>query len=411
MITDQEGIFRRSGVKSRINLLMNSSYFNGSSAGNNNNSLNQSQETILEEACAYDVADFLKGLLHIPCIRPPFLQCTRASPASSGWFRNQDPLLTAAIVSSLLPLVNKSEKTGEEEDWNVLRAQLLVLPNRIALEALIRFLSKFATRSDYNSMSAGNLAIVWTPSVCREGSHGHGTPGPGSHSLHSSITSASILESVSSFMKDARSILEFLLLNADRVFSIPRHEVESLSKMRVSNGPSVPAIVCRSSKVMAASPYEVFLRIVINRSSWDPLVVETSDDGEIQRIRHSFSRFVPNGGSIRIKRKLNRPSPTDQTIQIHEESVDEGRSYSCDWLITCSGSAVSQPKSSEVTLSLFYDLRGRPLVWYKKSFPRLLETYLSRINSSFPGSKSDRNLDRASAPFSCCFFMRQAVNA
>lgn len=259
-------------------------------------------------------------------------------------------------------------------------------------------------------MSAGNLAIVWTPSVCREGSHGHATPGPGSHSLHSSTTSASILESVSSFMKDARYILEFLLQNVDRVFSIPRLELESLPKGRIPNGPSMPSILCRSSKVMAASPYEVFLKVVINRS-WDPLVVETSDDGESQRIRHSFSRFVPNGGSIRIKRQLNRPSPTDETIQIHEESVDDGRSYSCDWLITSSALGVSQSKSSEVTLSLFYDLRGRPLIWYKKSFPRLLETYLSSISSSFPGSKNDRSLDRASAPFSCCFFMRQAVNA
>lgn len=41
----QEGIFRRSGVKSRINLLVQ-----------NNSSLNN-----LDHACPYDVADFLKG--------------------------------------------------------------------------------------------------------------------------------------------------------------------------------------------------------------------------------------------------------------------------------------------------------------------------------------------------------------
>lgn len=291
---------------------------------------------------------------------------------------------------------------------NALRARLLLLPNRMALEALLRFLSKFALKSDYNSMNVSNLAIVWTPSICREASHGHGIPGPGSNSLHSSSTSASILESVSCFMKDARTVLEFLLHNTDRVFSIPRNELEGV---RISNSPSIAAIRCRSSQMMAASPYEVFLKIVINRSSWDPLVVQIVDDGHTQRIKHSFSRFVPNAGSIRIKRQLNRPSPTDQTIQIHEESVDEGRSYTCDWLITCSGSGVSQSKSSEVSLSLYYDLKGRPLIWYKKSFPRLLETYLSSISSSFPGSKNDRNGDSSSAPFTCCFFMRQAVSA
>lgn len=92
----QEGIFRRSGVKSRINLLMNSSYFSGS-AGNNNNhgvggssSLNQSQETVLEEACAYDVADFLKG-----CSRP----------------HSQHPLSVGVLISmssSFLPLSSRN---------------------------------------------------------------------------------------------------------------------------------------------------------------------------------------------------------------------------------------------------------------------------------------------------------------
>ena len=262
-------------------------------------------------------------------------------------------------------------------------------------------------------MTVNNLAIVWAPSVCREGSHAVSNT---SHALHSSTASASILESVSSFLKDAQSVLQFLLLNADRAFCVPRLDLERLqSKAVCVNGitqaASVPSILCRCSKVVAASPYEIFLKIVINRSSWDPLVVETSEDGESQRIKHSFSRFVPNGGSIRIRRQLTRPSPTDETIQIHEESVDDGRSYTCDWLITSGGSSGSHARSSEVVLSLHYDLKGRPLVWYKKSFPLLLETYLSSISSSFPGSKGDRSSDRAHTPFSCCFFMRQAVSA
>lgn len=302
---------------------------------------------------------------------------------------------------------------------NALRANLLLLPNRLALEALLRFLFRFASMSEYNSMTVSNLVVVWTPSICREGSQ-NGIPVNGTASPHhppfTSQVSASILESVSSFMKDARTVLQFLLQNTKTVFSIPRNELEELqtTSTRIPNsGPCVPAIRCRSSKVMSASPYEIFLRIIINRSAWDPLVISATDEGECQRIRHSFSRFVPTAGSIRIRRKLSsRPLPTDETIQIHEESIDGGQIYTCDWLITSSESGVSNYKSSEVTLSLFHDLKGRPLIWYKKSFPHLLEVYLNSINSSFPSSgKSDRSSDRSIAPFSCCFFMRQAVNA
>lgn len=69
---------------------MNSSYFSGSAGNNNNNSLNQSQESVLEEACAYDVADFLKGskqvllFLLFLTLSPPTRHDSRLVPESGS---------------------------------------------------------------------------------------------------------------------------------------------------------------------------------------------------------------------------------------------------------------------------------------------------------------------------------------
>lgn len=382
----------------------------------------QSQEAILEDACVYDVADFLKG-----------------------WFRKQEPLLSSSTVSSLVTLIGNHDP--HMLDLNALRSHLLVLPNRLALETLLRFLSKFSSKSDYNNMSASNLAIVWTPSICEDfvlhspssPSKGNGFSGSVNISQLSSGASHASLVEISNFMKGARTIIEFLILNVDLVFSVPKSDLESLSTASLprsmsttasSLGPSIPAIGYRVSKVIHASPYEVFLKIVIERVSWDPLMTSSVDEGQTQRIRHSFSRFLPNPGSIRIQRKLvTSPTPSDATIQIHEESVDDSRVYCCDWVITkvssssspgnsSSSASASSPSCSEVTLSFYCDLKGRPFVWYKKSYPKLLDVYLSRISESFPpppGRKADRadggGGGGPSDPFSCCFFMKTAVNA
>jgi hypothetical protein len=373
------------------------------------------------DACAYDVADFLKG-----------------------WFRNQDPLISAKTVQLISPFIGKSDPYLQ--DLNALRALLLIIPNRLALETLLRFLSRFANKSEFNSMTSTNLAIVWTPTVCRESMPANQTikdlgnsTGNTYQILNSSASSASILESMNAFIKEAREALIFLLENVDLVFSIPKEDVSSLQSVMASlprsmtnkYGPSIPAIGCRASRIIHASPYEVFLKIVLHRVSWDPLLVSSVDEGSSQRVRHSFSKFVPNAGSIRIQRKFVSPTPNETTIQIHEESMEDSRTYSCEWLITSASSspavtaspssssssfnsyASHAPSKSEVTLSFCCDLKGRPFVWYKKTYPKLLELYLNRINDSLPSSSSskDKSANRSNDPFSCCFTMKNVVNA
>lgn len=604
----------------------------------------------------------------------------------TGWFRNRVPLLPASLVSSLLPLLIPSSQTSSSDsssplpscdekkrqnvsrvpgepsngsngmnsstipdigtfsplDLNRLRAHLMVFPNRLAIESLMRFLNKISQYSDYNSMTVSNLSIVWTPSLCREESASNMAsmstmvsmspsscktsnknknmfPKTGSleNQLKSSATSIKtskmipsatsikmtpsvtstkmtpsatstkmtpsasvssnnfLLESVSNFMKDARVLVEFLITNVDTLFCISRsdlmlpsppssviiptsgghnsyrgqtghnsfnsgHRLSSQPSSKTStldsrNGanslrlssfatqtdfcegrnPSIdcvssdtyqpsgvgttndtyqpsgigttidtyqpssvgtsgsgvniprgitpPSIGCRRLKVIHnASPYDIFLRIILERRTWDPLVTEIIDEGSgVQKIKHCFSPFLrpsspSNGGSLRINgqnryircksltRSTNSPchrrsvstsssdsrrrgsfsrsssgdcdldqclesqtryltirrkwpeklDPSVQVIQIHEESLDDPSSrtktstgmpsYICDWSIKAGPvSADGNEPSSELSVAIYSDLKGRPLCWYKKSFPRLIDCYLHRISSFF----------------------------
>ena len=235
------------------------------------------------------------------------------------------------------------------------------------------------------------------------------------------------------------------------------------SGVKIPRGITPPSIGCRRFKVIHnASPYDIFLRIILERRTWDPLVTEIIDEGSgVQKIKHSFSPFLrpssaSNGGSLRINgqnrytrcksltRSTNSPchrrsvstsssdsrrrgsfsrsssgdcdpdecsegqtkyliirrkwpeklDPSVQVIQIHEESLDDPcsrtktstgmPSYICDWSIKAGPvSADGNEPSSELSVAIYSDLKGRPLCWYKKSFPRLIDCYLERISSFF----------------------------
>ena len=113
------GIFRKSGVKSRIMSLKE-----------------QSEEGVdinLSDVCVYDMADVIKM-----------------------WFRELKPkqLLTQQIISSFKQ--NKKEFT------------FCAIPDthRVVLQIILRFLALTANNSNVNQMNCHNLAICWTPSLC-----------------------------------------------------------------------------------------------------------------------------------------------------------------------------------------------------------------------------------------------------
>ena len=113
------GIFRKSGVKSRIMVLREQS--------------EQGLDIDVSDVCVYDMADLIKM-----------------------WFRELRPkqLLTQQIISDF--------KHRPKE------FTLCAIPDaqRHVLQIILTFLSLVSDHSDVNQMNSHNLAICWTPSLC-----------------------------------------------------------------------------------------------------------------------------------------------------------------------------------------------------------------------------------------------------
>ncbi|XP_029114735.1 rho GTPase-activating protein 7 isoform X3 [Scleropages formosus] len=126
---DQVGLFRKSGVKSRIQALrqMNEACSEGVS---------------YEGQSAYDVADMLKQ-----------------------YFRDlPEPLLTSKLSETFLQIYQYVPK---EQRLQAAKAATLLLPdeNREALQALLCFLSDVAAAAGENQMTCTNLAVCLAPSL------------------------------------------------------------------------------------------------------------------------------------------------------------------------------------------------------------------------------------------------------
>lgn len=125
---DQVGIFRKSGVKSRI---QNLRQMNESSPDN----------VCYEGQSAYDVADLLKQ-----------------------YFRDlPEPIFTSKLTTTFLQIYQLLPK----DQWlAAAQAATLLLPdeNREVLQTLLYFLSDIASAEE-NQMTAGNLAVCLAPSI------------------------------------------------------------------------------------------------------------------------------------------------------------------------------------------------------------------------------------------------------
>ncbi|XP_058147637.1 stAR-related lipid transfer protein 8 [Dasypus novemcinctus] len=125
---DQVGIFRKSGVKSRI---LNLRQMNETSPDN----------VCYEGQSAYDVADLLKQ-----------------------YFRDlPEPIFTSKLTTTFLQIYHFLPK----DQWlAAAQAAILLLPdeNREVLQTLLYFLSDIASAEE-NQMTAGNLAVCLAPSI------------------------------------------------------------------------------------------------------------------------------------------------------------------------------------------------------------------------------------------------------
>ncbi|XP_037126068.1 stAR-related lipid transfer protein 13 isoform X2 [Syngnathus acus] len=126
---EQVGLFRKSGVKSRIQVLRQQ--------------CDASPDAVnFEEQSAYDVADMLK-------------QFFRDLP---------EPLLSNKLGQTFLHIY---QYVPEKQRLQALRAAILLMAdeNRQALQTLLCFLCDVAARVDQNQMTAANLAVCLAPSL------------------------------------------------------------------------------------------------------------------------------------------------------------------------------------------------------------------------------------------------------
>uniref|UniRef100_A0A8C5M0Q3 Rho GTPase-activating protein 7 n=1 Tax=Leptobrachium leishanense TaxID=445787 RepID=A0A8C5M0Q3_9ANUR len=126
---DQVGLFRKSGVKSRILALREM---------NENNADGLTYET----QSAYDVADMLKQ-----------------------YFRDlPEPLLTSKLSETFLQIYQYVPK---DQRLQAIKAAIMLLPdeNREVLQTLLYFLSDVASAVDENQMTPTNLAVCLAPSL------------------------------------------------------------------------------------------------------------------------------------------------------------------------------------------------------------------------------------------------------
>ncbi|XP_036379613.1 LOW QUALITY PROTEIN: stAR-related lipid transfer protein 8 [Megalops cyprinoides] len=125
---DQVGIFRKSGVKSRIQTLRQLNE-------------NSPDHVSYEGQSAYDVADMLKQ-----------------------YFRDlPEPVFTSKLTETFLQIYQCVPK---DQRLQAAQATVILLPdeNREVLQTLLYFLSDIASAQD-NQMTAGNLAVCLAPSI------------------------------------------------------------------------------------------------------------------------------------------------------------------------------------------------------------------------------------------------------
>jgi hypothetical protein len=179
---DQTGIFRKSGVKSRIAKLKMA--------------IDQTDENIIkifEDQQAYDVADVVK-------------QYFRDLPES---------LLTTKLVDTFVSIF---QFLPAEVKFEALQSAILLLPdeNREVLLMLLEFLNQVAAKSEFNQMSPNNLALCLAPSIFQNGVHSTPNASPRRKLNTSGQPDAKDLDA----NRASSQCLTYLIMNYKKVFFI-----------------------------------------------------------------------------------------------------------------------------------------------------------------------------------------------
>ncbi|XP_066570826.1 stAR-related lipid transfer protein 8 isoform X3 [Amia ocellicauda] len=410
---DQVGIFRKSGVKSRIQILRQ---LNESSPDN----------VSYEGQSAYDVADMLKQ-----------------------YFRDlPEPVFTSKVTETFLQIYQCVPK---DQRLQAAQAAVILLPdeNREVLQTLLYFLSDIASAQD-NQMTAGNLAVCLAPSIFhlnvskKEGTsprliQRRGPSGkPDQKDLNENMAATQglshmiieckklfqiphdmMLQSRNSYVAaethplpledlgislkgdpgDYRAFLDasiqsFLREMAEKCrgwHSAPGPEHTELSYKKVGDGH--PIRVWKASTEIEAPPATVLHRVLRERHLWDDdllhgRVIEALDQNtEIYHYVTDSMAPHPRREFI-VLRKWSADLPRGACVLVassveHDKVQLEGGLRA----VVLSSRYLLEPCGmgrSRLTHVCRADLRGRSPDWYNKVFGHLCAVEVARIRDSFP---------------------------
>ncbi|XP_014430146.2 stAR-related lipid transfer protein 8 isoform X1 [Pelodiscus sinensis] len=411
---DQVGIFRKSGVKSRIQALR---HMNEASPENVN----------YEGQSAYDVADLLKQ-----------------------YFRDlPEPIFTSKLTDTFLQIYQFVPK---EQRLQAVQAAVVLMPdeNREVLQTLLYFLSDIASAEE-NQMTSGNLAVCLAPSIFhlnvskKESTsprmiQKRGTMGkPDQKDLNENmaatqglshmvtdckkvfqiphdmmlqlcnsyvaadahplslaeLTSHSLQDEGKDFQASLEDSVQNLLKESSERFkgwlSTPGPLNTELSCKKVGDGH--PLRLWKVSTEMEAPPSMVLQRVLRERHLWDEdllqgKVIEALDKN-MEVYHYVTDSMAPHPRrDFVVLRKWRTDLPRGACLLVsmsleHEKLQVEGGVravvLTSQYLIEPCGMG-----RSKVTHICRTDLRGRSPEWYSKVFGQLCAMELARIRDSFP---------------------------
>ncbi|XP_051486244.1 stAR-related lipid transfer protein 8 isoform X2 [Apus apus] len=414
---DQVGIFRKSGVKSRIQALR---HMNETSP----------DHVSYEGQSAYDVADLLKQ-----------------------YFRDlPEPIFTSKLTDTFLQIYQFVPK---EQRLQAVQAAVILMPdeNREVLQTLLYFLSDIASAEE-NQMTAGNLAVCLAPSIFhlnvskKESTsprviHKRGTMGkPDQKDLNENMAATQglshmitdckklfqvshdiLLQLSSSYMaadayphpladfmcqgesKDLHSYFEQsvqnLLKESSEKFkgwlSTPGPLNTELSCKKVGDGH--PLRLWKVSTEVEAPPATVLHRVLRERHLWDEDLLQSKVVEALEKnmeVYHYVTDSMaphPRRDCVVLRRwctDLPRGACLLISISVeHDKLLVEGGGVKAIVLMSQYLIEPSAMGRSKVTHICRADLRGRSPEWYNKVFGHLCAMELARIRDSFPALSSN----------------------
>ncbi|KAK1174802.1 hypothetical protein AOXY_G2384 [Acipenser oxyrinchus oxyrinchus] len=408
---DQVGLFRKSGVKSRIQALrqMNESCTDSIS---------------YEEQSAFDVADMVKQ-----------------------YFRDlPEPLLTSKLSETFLQIYQYVPK---DQQLQAIKAAILLLPdeNREVLQTLLYFLSDVTAAVKENQMTNNNLAVCLAPSLFhlntlkRENSsprvmqrkHSLGKPDQkdlnenlaATHGLAHMIAECKKLFQIPEEMSTCRNsyteqglqppkleelvgnnkeqssgykaylqeCIDGLLKEAKEKFkgwdSCSTSEQAELSYKKVCDGS--PLRLWKATVEVPAAPEDVLNRVLREQYRWDDDLLDSkvieSLDNQTEIYQYVLTSMAPHPTRDHVVLRTWTTDLPKRACALVATSVDHGVAplmgvrvnvLTCRYLIEPCGSV-----KSKLSYISRIDCRGRIPEWYNKMFGQLCAAEVVRIRDSF----------------------------